>query len=115
MVQFPENKSGFDVLVNGLLFGYLQKDRGFSTDIEAIKMVVVVSSEDLITIAIKADEVKTYGNVIPVCPYCKGTPNFPGDVYSPNEGMVRCGNDLHPFNIRYFWKTIAAHVVGEKW
>lgn len=110
MVQFPENENGFDVLVDRVLFGYLQKECGFCTGLEAVNVFLVVSPEDLITIAIKADEVKTHGNVIPVCPDCRGTPNFPGRVYSPNEGAMCCINDLHPFNIGYFWKTIAARV-----
>ena len=105
MVEFKFTPGGFDVLVNGKLFGHLQKGEGFFIDSTVIKGFLVVSPGDLTKIAIKADEVKTYGNEIPVCPSCNGTPNFPEQIYNPKEGMQLCLAPIHPFNIRHFGKA----------
>ena len=58
MVEFQLTMGGFDVLVNGELFGHLQKDFGFYTDPTVVKKFLVVSSKDLIKIAQKVDEVR---------------------------------------------------------
>ena len=102
MVTFKLSMGGFDVLVDGKLFGYLQKGDGFFTDSTVIKDFMKVSSADLTEIARKADEVKTHGNGIPICKSCKGTQNYPQVIYNPNEGEQLCQAPLHPFNIRYF-------------
>jgi hypothetical protein len=105
MVDFRLTAGGFDVLVNGKLFGHLQKGDGFFIGALASREFLVVSSKDLIKIAMKADEVKRYGNIIPICPGCKGTPSYPGEVCSPNEGMILCqDHKFHSFDIRHFGK-----------
>ncbi len=105
MVKFELTMGGFDVLVDGELFGRLMKDVGFFTDSTVVKKHLVVSPKDLNLIALKADEVKIHGNIIPICGSCKGTPNFPNEIYNPNEGMMLCQAPIHPFSIRYFGKV----------
>lgn len=62
MVEFKLTAGGgFEVLVDGKSFGYLQKSRGFFTDPTVVKDFLVVSPEDLVEIAKKADEIKTQG------------------------------------------------------
>ncbi len=61
MVNFHQTMGGFDVLVDGKLFGRLQKGRGFFTDPAVVKEFLVVSPQDLNQIASKANEVKNYG------------------------------------------------------
>lgn len=102
MVEFRETMGGFDVLVDGKLFGRLQKGNGFFTDPTVVREFLVVSPGDLIRIALKADEVKKHGNLIPRCSTCEGTPNLPLPIYNPNEGMRLCQDPFHPFNIRNF-------------
>ncbi len=104
MVEFRETIGGFDVLVDEKLFGRLQKGDGFFTSPTTVREFLIVSPEDLTRIALKADEVKKYGDIIPICPMCKGTPNFPLMIYNPNEGTQLCQAQLHPFNIRHFGK-----------
>lgn len=104
MVKFRETMSGFDVLVDEKLFGRLQGGSGFFMSPTTVREFLIVSSEDLIAIALKADEVKKYGNIIPICSMCKGTPNFPLMIYNPNEGTQLCQAQLHPSNIRHFGK-----------
>ena len=101
MVTFELSMGGFDVLVDGKLFGRLQRGDGFFTDSTLVKSYMTVSSADLIEIALKADEVKRYGNTIPVCSSCKGTPNYPQEIYNPNEGSQLCRASLHPFHVRH--------------
>lgn len=104
MVKFESTKRGLDVLIahagEWKLFGRLQKDYGFTTDSTVVTNFLVVPAEDFAMIALKADEVKKYGNSIPSCPSCKGTPNLPEKIYNPAEGMQLCQSDFHPFNIR---------------
>ena len=105
MVIFQPTMGGFDVLVNEKIFGRLQKGDGFFTDPTVVRDFLIVSSGDLAKIALKADEVKVHGKEIPVCPACKGTPNFPEEIYNPNEGAQLCQAVLHPFNIRHFGRV----------
>ncbi|MBI2637442.1 MAG: hypothetical protein HYW88_00945 [Candidatus Sungbacteria bacterium] len=95
MVKFTLTMGGFDIFVDEKFFGRLQKNDGFFTDPTVTKEYLVVSSKDLITIALKAEEAKNYGNVIPICAVCKGTPKFPNEIYNPNEGMMYCQTPIH--------------------
>lgn len=95
MVEFPTTVGGFDVLVNGELFGRMQKGEGFFTDHTVVKKFLYVSPEDLVEIAKKADEAQRYGREIPVCEKCKGTPNFPRGV-----AKSFCEEKIHPYRIR---------------
>ncbi len=105
MVEFKATTGGFDVLVYGELFGRLQKGIGFFTDPTVVREFLVVSPEDLTKTALKADEVKRCGDVIPICSTCKGTPNFPLMIYNPGEGASPCRAQFHPFNIRNFGRV----------
>lgn len=58
MVDFERTMGGFDVLVNGQLFGRLMNGIGFFTDATVVRGHLEVSSRDLQTIALKADEIK---------------------------------------------------------
>ncbi|MFC1615082.1 hypothetical protein ACFL22_00800 [Patescibacteria group bacterium] len=58
MVEFKQAASGgFEVLVNGNSFGYIDKNHGYFTDSSVVKEFMNVSSEDLVSIAQKAKEV----------------------------------------------------------
>lgn len=104
MVRFELATCGFDVWVDNKLFGRLMGNVGFFTSPTAIREYIEVSSDDLTQIALKADEVKIHGSIPPICPSCKGTPNFPNEIYNPNEGMQTCQAETHPFNICHFGK-----------
>ena len=58
MVKFQPTMGGFDVFVDGELFGRLCRNHGFYTDSTVVKKFLVVSSKDLIKISKKTDEVR---------------------------------------------------------
>src|SRR3989344_7994831 len=89
MVLFSHIPNGREVLVDGKTFGYLQKGDGFSTGEGVIKGQISVSSYDLILIARHAAEVNEYGDKIPRCSLCGGTPAF----ISPHDTI--CENRMH--------------------
>ncbi len=95
MVNFKLTMGGYDAEVNGQLFGHISKERGFFLDPTTIRVFLEVPEKDLEVIALKAQEVRKYGNVLPICASCKGTPNFPGEVYNPNEGAQECQAESH--------------------
>jgi hypothetical protein len=97
MVEFEKlnSVSGFRVVVDGRSFGFLRKDSEFYTyDNVFTNDPLDVSATDLRCIALKSEEVKKYGQDIPVCG-CGGTPNFPEKVYSKNEGSIECQSLMH--------------------
>ena len=96
MVSFEQTMGGFRVLVDGKPFGHLQRGTGFFTDSTVVREFTAVCRNDLERIARKADEVERHGNVIPTCPACKGTPNFPGRVFT-GERMATCREEIHRY------------------
>lgn len=95
MVKFELTMGGFDVMVNGQLFGHLMRGHGFFIDPTTVKTFLEVPEKDLEIIALKAQEVRKYGSALPICPSCKGTPNFPGKICNPNTGAEECCAELH--------------------
>lgn len=89
MISLRHIVGGYEVLIDGKTFGYLQKSDGFSTGDSVIKCQISVSSGDLILIARHAAEVKEYGDKIPHCSICGGTPAF----ISPRD--TSCKNRMH--------------------
>lgn len=57
MVEFRSTMGGYEVRVDGQLFGHIDKD-GFFTDPTVVKDFMRVSSNDLRKIADKTDEYK---------------------------------------------------------
>lgn len=99
MVSYVPTTSGFDVVINEKRIGHLMKGVGFFVSSLLNVGYTEVSSEDLAEIALKAKEVKIYGNAIPVCG-CGGTPDFPRMIYASNEGLIPCQATMHPLGAR---------------
>lgn len=57
MVEFGTSAGGYEVRVDGKLFGYIDKN-GFFTDPTVVKSFMRVSSDDLRQIADKVEEYK---------------------------------------------------------
>ncbi len=58
MLEFRPSAGGLDVFIDEKLFGRISKEHGFFTGSSVVKGFLVVSPEDLIKIAQKADEVR---------------------------------------------------------
>ncbi len=94
MVKFLEESGGFVVKVDDKILGRINQVYGFYIELTTVSFISI-NPEDLRTIANKTQEVQTHGWPIPLCQSCKGTPGSPGEVYSPNEGLIGCQAPIH--------------------
>lgn len=95
LVSFMESGSELMVVVDGNILGFIGQESGFYVTDRVTSGTIAVSSDDLRTVASKAEEVRKFGTDIPYCPCCGGTPNFPEEVLNPNRGVQYCQYELH--------------------